>query len=326
MTGSNSAGELRLDGRTVIVTGGARGIGRAHVLELARRGANVAIVDLGRSVYGDDDEPNPVAETVAEVESAGGRALAISASVATSEGAQFIVDQTIEAFGGIDALVNNAGILEQSVFPDVSDEQFAAQVGVHLAGTFFLCRAAWPALVTSRKGRVINTTSSAALFGMPKQAAYAAAKAGVLGLTKALAAIGDHDGIKVNAIAPGAYTRMSEADLQHDAFREFTALHRDAARIAPVVAVLAHAECPVSGEMLAVSGGRVARVFLAEAPGYTNPDLTAETLLSHWSDVMAEEGYVVPADVSASLSFGLEQLRAAGVAVPSFDLDEFKRS
>lgn len=318
--------DLRFDGLTAVVTGGGRGIGRAHCLALAARGARVVVNDLGSTVHGEATQ-EPAAESVAaEIEQAGGTALAVTSSITSRDGADAIVDRAIDAYGRIDILVNNAGILEATTFPAVDDEQFARQVDVHLTGSFNLCRAAWPSLATSPAGRIVMTTSAAALYGMPKQVSYAAAKMGVVGLTKSLAAIGADLGVKVNAVAPGAYTRMTEADLRDPTLRTFSRTHRGPELVSPAVIVLAHEQCPTTGEIFAVSGGRVARVFLGETRGYTAPEHTAEDLLAHWPAVMDRSSFIVPDDVAESIEYGLEQLRVAGVDAPRVRLTEFDRT
>jgi hypothetical protein len=170
------------------------------------------------------------------------------------------------------------------------------------------------------------TTSPAGMYGGSSETVYGAAKAALIGLARSLAVVGSDAGIKVNAIAPGAYSRMTESGVANDAFKAFTAAHRTPAKISPLVALLTHERCPVTGEVLVVSGGRVARAFMAETTGYVNASHTAEDLLEHWDDVMDETGYGVPATTADGLAFGFEQLRKAGIDVPELGVEEFRRS
>src|SRR5262249_29135407 len=160
----------------------------------------------------------------------------------------------------------------------------------HLMGSFNVTRAAWPHLVASGSGRVVMTTSSAGLYGMPTQVAYGSAKGGVVGMTRCLACVGAEVGITVNAVAPGAYTRMVDS-LGAEGFRAFSAANRPAASVAPIVAVLAHESCAVNGEIFTAASGRVARTFIAETYGYFAIGHSPEDLLANWGTIVDEAGY-----------------------------------
>jgi NAD(P)-dependent dehydrogenase (short-subunit alcohol dehydrogenase family) len=317
--------EVSFDGRVVIVTGAGRGIGRAEALFLAERGASVVVNDLGATTRGEGQEPGPAEDVTAEITAAGGTAVPSSATVASPEGAQSIVDLAIERFGRIDALVNNAGILDHGKFPEITSDDLQRQLSVHLHGSFNVTRAAWPHMASRGYGRVVMTVSSAGLYGMPAQLAYGAAKGGVVGLMRCLACLGPDVGIKVNAIAPGAYTRMVDT-LSDESFRAFSAATRIPAAVAPIVAVLAHESCPVTGEIFTVSSGRVARTFLGETKGFFGLNHTPEDLLENWEAVVAEEGFAVPHSAGDNVRLTLDRLREEGVPVPEgLTLPEFSR-
>ena len=201
--------ELRFDDRVAIVTGAARGIGRSYALLLAARGARVVVADHGGGPSGTGSSPEPAAEVVREITDAGGQAVACCASVSEESSAAQIVDAAIESFGRLDIVVNNAGIHDPGLFADLTIDQFHRMIEVHYLGTLFVIRSAWPHLVRAGYGRVVNTVSEAMLGGVAELTSYGAAKGAVFGLTRNLATEGQAHGIRVNAIAPRAYTRLS---------------------------------------------------------------------------------------------------------------------
>ncbi len=192
----------RFDGRVAIVTGAGRGIGRAHALLLAERGASVVVNDLGASIDGVGDDGGPAAGVVAEITAAGGRAIADTSDVSTTAGAEALVSAAIEAFGAIHVLVNNAGIIKWAGLPDVDLDNLERHFAVHVAGSFNTTRAAWPHLVAQGYGRIVMTTS-AGLFGLPANLSYATAKGGVIGLTRSINTAGARHGMRAWA-ADGA--------------------------------------------------------------------------------------------------------------------------
>ena len=202
--------ELRFDGRSVIVTGGGRGVGRAHAMLLAARGAKVVVADLGGSLDGlGSPSSAPADEVVREIEAAGGEAVACAASVADEAGAASVVQTALDAFGSIDVVVNNAGIAEPDWFEDLSIERFRRMIDVHYMGTVNVAFAAWPHMVKAGYGRIVNTCSEAMLGMSPKNTSYGGAKGGVFGLTRNLALDAARFGIRVNAVAPRANTRLA---------------------------------------------------------------------------------------------------------------------
>ena len=199
---------LSFEGRVAVVTGAGRGIGRAYALLLAQRGASVVVNDLGGSTEGTGTDLGPASEVVDEIAAAGGSAVADGHDVSSVQGAQALVDAAVERFGRLDVLVNNAGIVRWAGFPEADADNLAAHLAVHLGGSFNTTRAAWPHMVEQDYGRIVMTTSTG-IFGLPNNTSYATAKGAVIGLTRSLATAGRRQGIKVNCVAPAAFTRMA---------------------------------------------------------------------------------------------------------------------
>ncbi len=259
-----------LDGRVAVVTGAGRGLGRSHALLLAAEGASVVVNDRGTSVGGTGRDASAAARVVAEIEAAGGRAVASTDDVADWDGGRRVVEAALEHFGRLDVLVNNAGVLRDRMLVTMAEEDWDVVVRVHLKGTFVpLHHAAAHWRAEAKAGRsvdavVVNTTSTSGLLGNPGQGNYGAAKAGVAALTVIAAQELARYGVRVNAVAPAARTRMTEqtpglADLvapppDPDAFDDW-----DPANASPLVAALAVAGSPVTGQVLFVQGGEVRR-------------------------------------------------------------------
>jgi NAD(P)-dependent dehydrogenase (short-subunit alcohol dehydrogenase family) len=283
--------EHSFEGRVAVVTGAGRGIGRAHALLLAERGASVVVNDLGGSIEGIGADAEPASAVAAEIVAAGGAAIADSSDVAAAAGAQALVDTAVERFGRLDVLINNAGTVRWAGFPDADADNLAQHLTVHVGGSFNTTRAAWPHMVEQRYGRIVMTGSTG-MFGLPTNLSYAAAKAAVIGLTRSLSTAGSKHNILVNVIAPAAVTRMAggSADTAPDMPPEL---------VAPMAAFLAHEACPVSGEIYAAGAGRFARLFIASTEGYvsSSQEPTIEDVAEHWATINDETGYSVPADL-----------------------------
>jgi NAD(P)-dependent dehydrogenase (short-subunit alcohol dehydrogenase family) len=300
-------GDLRFDGRVVIVTGAGGGIGREHALLFASRGASVVVNDLGGSVGGEGSDGGPAERLVADIRASGGIAVADGHSVATPEGGRAIVETALDAFGRVDVVVNNAGILRDKAFHNLTSELLDALLDVHLKGAMHVTQPAWIRFREQGYGRVINTSSNSGILGNFGQANYSAAKMGLVGLTKVLAIEGAKHGIKSNAIAPMALTRMlSDMDLG----RMAQAL--DPALVSPLAAFLAHEDCPVSGEVFSVGAGRVSRFFIASTPGYYNSNLKAEDVRDHFPQICDEAGYVVHSGVQQEFASLLNLISTVG--------------
>jgi NAD(P)-dependent dehydrogenase (short-subunit alcohol dehydrogenase family) len=255
------------DGRIVIVTGSGRGLGRAHALELARQGAKVVVNDLGCELDGSGGGTGPAGEVVEEIRSAGGEAIANGDDVADFEGAGRMVAAAIDAFGGLDVVVNNAGFVRDRMFANAAEDEWDAVVRVHLKGHFAVARHAaahWRDQAkagTAVDARIINTSSGAGILGSLGQAAYSAAKGGIATLTLVQAAELGRYGVTANALCPAARTRMTEGVFtemmatpdQPDAFDAMAPEN-----VSPLVAWLASsASAHVTGRMFEVEGGKV---------------------------------------------------------------------
>ena len=188
----------------------------------------------------------------------------------------------------VDIVVNNAGILRDKAFHNAGPDLWNPVFGVHLAGAFNVTQPAFARMREQGYGRIISTSSAAGLFGNFGQTNYGAAKMGLVGLTRVLAVEGAKYGIKANVIAPLALTRMTEAIMGSLGER------LDPGLVSPLVAFLAHEDCDVSGEIFSVGGGRVARIFIGESPGYYSPELTPEDVRDHWDEIRDTEGFAIP--------------------------------
>jgi NAD(P)-dependent dehydrogenase (short-subunit alcohol dehydrogenase family) len=258
---------MMCEGRVVIVTGAGRGIGRAHALEFARQGAKVVVNDIGAELDGTGGSASPASEVVAMIRDAGGEAVVNGDDVADWEGAQHLVNSAVEAFGGLDVVVNNAGVVRDRMFANAAEDEWDVVVRVHLKGHF--CVARWAASYwrdqtkagAAVDARIINTSSGAGLMGSVGQAAYSAAKAGIAGLTIVQAAELGRYGVTANAIAPSARTRMTEtvfADMMAapDDPGSFDSMAPE--NIAPLVVWLGSPESrDVTGRVFEVEGGKV---------------------------------------------------------------------
>jgi NAD(P)-dependent dehydrogenase (short-subunit alcohol dehydrogenase family) len=253
--------ELRFDGRVAVITGGGRGLGRSYALLLASRGAKVVVDDPGGSLKGEGVDTGP-AETVArEIRALGGEAVACTASVATPEGGNAIVQAALDHFGRIDVLIHNAGNVRAASLKEMTQADFDAVLDVHLRGAFHVVRPAFPLMCKAGYGRIVLTSSIGGLYGNHHVANYGVAKAGLIGLSNVVAIEGAAEGVKCNVIVPAAVTRMAEG-IDISAYPPMTA-----ELVAPVVGWLAHESCSITAEMLVSIAGRVARAFIAESPG-----------------------------------------------------------
>jgi NAD(P)-dependent dehydrogenase (short-subunit alcohol dehydrogenase family) len=245
---------LEFDDDVVIVTGAARGLGRAHALALAELGARVVVNDIGGAPDGHGADASAAQLVVDEITARGGVAVADLNDGSSTEGAEAMIRTAIDAFARVDAVVANAGILRDKTFHQHTDEVFDALIAVHLGGTMRVFRAAYPYMREQRYGRLVATTSGAGLFGNFGQTAYAAAKMGVVGLTRTLALEGASRGIKANVVAPAAATRLTE-ELLGD-----LSIQLGPEQVSPLVAVLCHRSLEATGQVFSAGGGRFARV------------------------------------------------------------------
>jgi len=279
--------------RVAVITGAGGGLGRQHALLLASRGAQIVVNDLGGSVSGEGGgSEGPAHATAKEINDLGGVAVPDTNSVATPEGGAAIVQTALDAFGRVDIVINNAGILRDKAFHNMTPDLIEPVLAVHLWGAFNVTRPAWVKMREQNYGRVLNTASNSGILGNFGQANYGTAKMGLVGFTRVLAQEGARYNIKANAIAPVAVTRMTEDLL--GAFAE----KLDPALVSPIAAWLVHEDCPVTGEVYSAAGGRIARFFIGLTPGYYNGALTLEDVRDHFEEIRSEEGYIVPTGVA----------------------------
>lgn len=312
---------LRFDDRVAIITGAGRGLGREYALALAARGAQVVVNDVGTGLDGVGSDPRLAAAVAEEVVGSGGEAVANAANVADSEGAASIVADALERFGRIDIVINNAGILDPGVLPELSPDMVRRHLDFHALGSFNVTRAAWPTLVERGYGRVVMT-ASIGLYGASHMISYGAAKGAVLSLGRALADAGAEHGIKVNTIAPAAETRMvTDPDFRAKCglppYSDGTDADpvRGPERVVPMLLVLAHDSCPVEGETMWAGLGRFARMFICETRGIVDTKLTPEGVLERWDEIVDERGYESHPTTTAAVAFREELIgkeRAGG--------------
>ncbi len=281
--------DLSFENRVAVITGAGGGLGREHALLLASRGAQVIVNDLGGAIDGSGGDLGPAAKTAKEINDLGGVAVADGNSVSTMEGGAGIIKTAMDAFGRVDIVINNAGILRDKSFHNMDEAMIDAVLAVHLKGAFNVTKAAWPIMREQSYGRIVNTSSNSGILGNFGQANYGAAKMGLVGLTRVLAAEGAKANIKVNALAPIARTRMTEELLGGLADK------LDPKLVSPIVAWLVHEDCPVTGEIYSAAGGRIARMFIGLTPGYYNPELTVENVRDNFEQIRSDEGYIIPA-------------------------------
>ncbi len=299
-----SAAELGFDGKVAIITGAGGGLGRQHALLLASRGALVVVNDLGGALDGSGSDKGAAQKVVDEIVALGGVAVADTNSVSTPEGGVAIVKSAVDAYGRVDIVINNAGILRDKSFHNLTPDLMNPVFDVHLKGAFHVTQPAFVLMREQGYGRIISTSSAAGVFGNFGQANYGAAKMGLVGFMRVLAVEGAKYNIKANSIAPLALTRMTES-----LFSGAMAEKLQPELISPIVAFLAHEDCPVSGEVYSVGGGRVARVFIGETPGYFNANLTMEDVRNNFDQIRNEDGYIVPANISEETAMFMPYLK-----------------
>jgi NAD(P)-dependent dehydrogenase (short-subunit alcohol dehydrogenase family) len=297
---------LRLDDRVAIVTGAGGGVGRAHALALAERGARVVVNDLGITLDGSEPSSEVAQRVVEEIEEAGGEAVADAHSVSEPGQARAIVQTALDEYGTVDILVNNAGVLDDQLLANVDDAYVDRVLDTHLLGAVSLCRAVWEPMAAQGRGRIVNT-SSGAVFGSSGGTVYQAAKAGLIGLSRSLALAGSDLGIRVNAIMPTAYTRMT-ATVPDETFRAFMEATFGPERVAAFVVLLASDDAPVTGECFLVGGGRIARAFLGVTAGYISNEPSPEDFAAHLDEVMDTVGMFVPVDRASEFNSYLGDL------------------
>jgi NAD(P)-dependent dehydrogenase (short-subunit alcohol dehydrogenase family) len=289
--------------QVVIVTGAGRGLGRLYALDLARRGASVVVNDVGGTMGGEGADQRIADDVVAEIDNAGGTAVASYDSVDSPEGGRAIVDTAVDRFGRLDAVVSNAGIFQTLPFDELPPADWRRMLNVHLDGGFYLSQPAFRVMKSQGYGRFVFAASSAGAFGQPNSAHYAAAKAGLIGLTNVIAIEGAEHGILANTVLPFGFTRMvSETVDDAEALREASAFLRsiEPDLVVPIVVFLASRSCELTHHNYSACAGRFARVFVGLADGWaaelgTTP--TADDIATHLGEVSATEPFTIPTSI-----------------------------
>ena len=299
---------IDFEGRVAVVTGAGGGLGRAHALLLASRGAKVVVNDLGVNRDGEGAGQKMADNVVKEITDGGGEAVANFDGVHEWDGGQRVVQTALDAFGRIDIVVNNAGILRDVSFKNLEADQLDAVLKVHLYGAFHVAKAAWEHMRDQGYGRVVNTTSGSGLYGNFGQSNYSAAKMGLVGLTRTLAHEGMKYGILSNAIAPIAASRMTEDVLPPLLFERL-----QPEWVSPLLAYLVSESCQDTGRIYYAGGGYYSRVSIMEGRGVVFSEIPSpEDLAEQWVDISTMEGAREFANLGES-TFGVGQ--ALGVDV-----------
>jgi NAD(P)-dependent dehydrogenase (short-subunit alcohol dehydrogenase family) len=289
-------------GQVAIVTGAGRGLGRLYAMELARRGASVVVNDLGGSMGGEGSDVTVADEVVAEITSAGGVAVASHDSVGSPEDGQAIVRTALDRFGRLDTVISNAGIFNSIPFDELTPDDWRRMLRVHLDGGFYLAQPAFRVMKSQGYGRFVFIASSAGLFGQHLEAHYAAAKAGLVGLTNVIALEGAPHGILANTVLPFGLSRMVTETLGDPKVLEENGFFKSIRPelVAPIVVFLASRACEFSHQNFSACGGRFARVFVGLGEGWlAEPDSspTADDIVAHLAEVSATEPFTVPGSI-----------------------------
>lgn len=307
-----------LKGKVAIVTGAGGGLGRDYALRLATYGARVVVNDYGGSLSGERGTSSRAEAVAEEIRANGGEAIADGHDISVQDEVQALVKNTLAAFNAIHILVNNAGIAgSNSVHDNVNIDSFRRVVDISAAGTILLISAVYPTMEKKGYGRIINTSSDS-IFGMGAggDGGYVASKGAVFGLTRDLGRMSPKHGIKINGVLPSAMSRMSDLS---PVIKQITRQYFDPERVADFVVALASEECPVSGELFSVGGGRAARTTLATVPGHSGA-MDAESYLSNFKQVMGEEkDMYIPTDTLDQVSYAIKH--ATGEDLGTIRLD-----
>jgi NAD(P)-dependent dehydrogenase (short-subunit alcohol dehydrogenase family) len=298
--------EIRFDQRVAIITGAGGGLGRTYALELGRRGAKVVVNDLGGALDGGGSSSSAADQVVAEIRAAGGEAVACYDTVSTPAGGEAIVKTALDAFGQVDVVINNAGILRDRSFAKMEPADLEAVIDVHLKGAFYVSQPAFRAMKERGYGRFLFTSSAAGIFGNFGQANYGAAKMGLVGLSNVLAVEGGRSNIRSNVIAPIARTRMTEQLLGP------LAAALDPEQVTPLACFLVSEESNLTHEVFSVGGGRYARIFIGLCRGWVAGKAnraSLEDVRDHMKDIMNTEGFTIPASISDEMAVLMGALR-----------------
>ncbi|WP_395652188.1 SDR family NAD(P)-dependent oxidoreductase [Brevundimonas sp.] len=295
------ADSIRFDGKVVVVTGAGNGLGRTYAHDLAARGAKVVVNDLGGSTDGQGGDQAAASRVVAEIVAAGGEAAASFDSVATQAGGASIIQTALDTWGRVDAVIANAGILRDRSFSKLSQEEMDIILDVHLRGTMFTVQPAFNWMRENGGGNIVVTASPSGLFGAFGQANYCAAKLGIVGMMRVMSIEGAKAGIKVNALAPTAATRLTATAGMSGQATEPKTPEEDpmsTGRVSPLVLALAHQSCPASGEIFSAGCGWISRAVIAVNEGVVLDDFTPEGVAAQWSAIRDTSALTVPTDAT----------------------------
>jgi NAD(P)-dependent dehydrogenase (short-subunit alcohol dehydrogenase family) len=288
--------------QVAIVTGAGRGLGRLYALEIARRGGSVLVNDIGSTMHGEGSDGSVADRVALEIRRAGGVAVASHDSVASPEGGEAIVRDAVDRFGRLDAVVSNAGIFQTAEFDELAAGDWRRMLSVHLDGSFHLSQPAFRVMKSQGHGRFVFIASSAGLFGQPRSAHYAAAKAGIVGLANVIAIEGAAHGILANCVLPFGATRMLTETVGGEEVADESLFLRalDPELVVPIVVFLASRACALTHHSFSAGAGRYARVFIGLGRGWlaepgSRP--TADDIEAHLAEVSATEPFRVPASI-----------------------------
>ena len=314
---------IRFDNRVAVVTGGGGGLGRGYALDLAARGAAVVVNDLGGSFDGKGSSSSMADAVVAEIRAAGGKAVASYDSVATSAGGKAIIEKALDAFGRIDVLISNAGSLRNAPIDELPDDTLDAMIDVHLKGGFNVARPAFRLMKQQGYGRILFASSAAGVLGNEQQAAYGAAKAGLVGLMNILSLEGAAHGVKANALLPTAMSRMAAAmdpKLMESAGALYAALgdklgnSADPSFVTPLVVYLCSEACDSTHGIYSSTLGRYSRVFLSVGEGWIGPRAAApaaEDIAANWARICEKQGAQEAGSLMDEFQLVASQLKAS---------------
>ena len=303
---------IGFNGQVAVVTGAGRGLGRLYAKELARRGASVVVNDLGGSMHGEGADASVADQVVDEITAAGGTAVASHDSVDSPEGGEVIVRTAVDEFGRLDAVISNAGIFNSIPFDELTADDWRRMLRVHLDGGFYLAQPAYKVMKSQGYGRFVFIASSAGLFGQHLEAHYAAAKAGLVGLTNVIALEGAPHGILANTVLPFGLSRMVTETLGDPKALEasgfFEAIRPEL--VVPIVVFLTSRACEFSHRNYSAFGGRFARVFIGLGEGRLEPgsEPTADDVADHIAEISATEPFTVPQSIYEEVFAASERL------------------
>jgi NAD(P)-dependent dehydrogenase (short-subunit alcohol dehydrogenase family) len=287
------AEQMRFDGKVVAITGAGNGLGRTYALQIAARGGKVVVNDLGGAADGQGNDQSAAQKVVEEIKAAGGEAVANFDSVATRAGGENILKTALDAYGRIDAVIANAGILRDRSFAKMSQEELDIILDVHLRGTIFTIQPAYNWMRENGGGNLVVTTSPSGLFGSFGQANYCSAKLGIVGLMRVIAIEGAKAGIKINALSPTAGTRLTGAV---DGASDPATDPMSTERVSPLVLALAHESVPSTGEIFNAGCGWISRTVIALNEGVVLDDYTPEAVAAQWGAIRDTSNLRIPLD------------------------------